>query len=124
IELIKYVQHKVFKKEIKRLNKQEPLPENSELRKHAVFIDEQGLIRLESRLSQSNDLNHDQVYPIFIPSASGLVWALIDDAHDRVGHMQVSGTMEAVRDQFFIPRLTSATEKVIRLCRTCRVLRG
>src|SRR5699024_2783280 len=82
------------------------------------------LIRLESRLSQSNDLNHDQVYPIFIPSASGLVWALIDDAHDRVGHMQVSGTMEAVRDQFFIPRLKSATEKVIRLCRTCRVLRG
>jgi len=47
LELIKYVQYKAFKKELKCIAKQMPVPEASELRKFAVFVDDEmnGLIQ-------------------------------------------------------------------------------
>ncbi|XP_033213286.1 uncharacterized protein LOC117170562 [Belonocnema kinseyi] len=65
------------------------------------FIDDDGLIRVGSRLKHS-DLLFNQKHPVLLPSNHHVSDLIIRDAHHRNFHGAVQSTLYAVRERFWI----------------------
>lgn len=124
ILLVKYLQRRHFGPEIEAFTKKEPIDRDSVLRSYDCFLDEDGILRLRTRLQSGANLTIDQVRPIILPEKCHIVELIIQFEHQRLGHPGSDRTIYAVRDQFFPLGLRRYVRKLISQCMMCKRLRG
>ncbi|KAH9390442.1 hypothetical protein TYRP_023020 [Tyrophagus putrescentiae] len=124
ILLIKYLQRQHFSAEIAALENKQQFDRSSVLRGRKCYLDEDGILRLYTRLLAGENLTLDQVKPIILPSKCHLVELFIQFEHQRLGHPGIERTMFAVRDQFFTLGARKYVHRLVSTCMLCKRLRG
>src|SRR5699024_10091310 len=94
ILMLKSIQHRHLSTEIVSIEKGAKLPPNSELRKLCCFVDDTGLLRLQSRLVGCISLNEDQIAPIILPSRCSITKAIAQNEHIRALHAGTDRSLE------------------------------
>ncbi|XP_064470080.1 uncharacterized protein LOC135384826 [Ornithodoros turicata] len=94
--VFKTVQSESFSKEIYCIEKKQDLPKNSPLRSLNPYIDEDGLLRIGGRLSNST-LDQNQRHPIIIPGRHHIGTLLTRHHHESVAHQGRHFTEGAIR---------------------------
>lgn len=122
--MIKYLQRIHFPTEIKDLIKGNSVDRDSALKSYNCFIDDDGILRLRTRLKAGANLTVDQVKPIILPAGCHITELIVQYEHIRLGHPGGDRTMFAVRDQFFVFGLRKYVRKLISQCIMCKKIRG
>ncbi|XP_055385902.1 uncharacterized protein LOC129614944 [Condylostylus longicornis] len=80
-----YIQHKHFLQEVTQLRKKKLIHANSRLTRLNPFLDQNGILRMGSRLRHA-DLNYDEKFPIILPDRSHFVRLLLEKIHRETLH--------------------------------------
>lgn len=120
-ELIREVQLEHFESEVSLLKNKKPIPAKSKLRKLNIAIDEDGLIRCVTRLSNSDTLPDETKTPILLPKRARLTALIILSAHDVSNHCYGAAfVLSQLRTKYWIIAGRQAVKKVLRTCKTCQ----
>ena len=128
---IKSIQHTYFndlfilaKKSFSRKNRSSfnniPAESKNMFFKMDIFLDkDMGLLRCKTR-TQNSLLDFATTNPILLPTESSFTALLIKDTHERLLHAGKSQTVAAIRAEFWVPRLTKLTSRLLGKCIACR----
>ena len=116
---IKLLQTENYAAEINDLHRDNRVQHNSNINSLNPFLDEEGIIRVGSRLRQS-DVEYDVKHPILIPPSSTFSKLLIRDTHFRLLHAGCSQIVAEIRQRYWIPKLRCTVKKIIHECIICR----
>ena len=121
--VIKSLQAKYFWQELHFLSgfKVEKIP--AYVKQFNLFVDQQGLIRCQSRLQNAN-ANAVESTPILIPTYCSYAELLIKESHEKVFHNGIAQTLCYLRSRYWIPRLRELIKKYLRRCSICKRLEG
>ncbi|KAH9410319.1 hypothetical protein TYRP_010078 [Tyrophagus putrescentiae] len=72
-----------FAEDITALKQQKPLPRQSRLANYNVNIDQDGLLRLATRLQNHAGLTKDEIYPMVLSNVCCITRLIIEHFHDR-----------------------------------------
>ncbi|KAL0895261.1 hypothetical protein ABMA27_011414 [Loxostege sticticalis] len=114
--VIRSVQRVHFAEDIKALNK-DKLP-SKKLQSLFVFIDEDGLLRIGGRLSNS-DLPFEAKYPLLLPKHDPVVDLLIDHFHIMNCHTGPGLLISILRQRFWILDARTVVRARVRKCNYC-----
>ncbi|XP_045773302.1 uncharacterized protein LOC123872805 [Maniola jurtina] len=114
--IIKDIQRVHFSDEITRL-KNKKLP-SKKLQRLAVFIDNDGILRIGGRLSKS-DLPYEAKHPALLPKHDHAVNLIIDHYHTRNCHTGPSLLMSLIRQRFWILDARTIIRSRVHKCNTC-----
>ncbi|KAH8347595.1 hypothetical protein KR059_011158, partial [Drosophila kikkawai] len=107
-----------YPEEYTRLLKNKVIPSKSSLSPLNPFIDNDGQIRVNSRLVNSN-LPYNENHPVLLPPNSALCTLFIKFVHQILLHAENRLMLRCIRQEFYIPRLTNKVKNCIRKCITC-----
>ena len=62
-----------------------------------LFIDENGIMKCQSRLCETENLSFNHCNPIYIPHEEHLVRLVIRKAHNHVCHSRTESTLNQLR---------------------------
>ena len=126
-ELVATAQLEALKKEIQEVHA-EPAKTNGGLkskvfrvgilRRKEVFVDEDGLLRLVTRLSNAEFLSWEEKNPIILPPKHPATELLIRDYHVRVNHHGSKSTLAEMLRKYHLPH--SAVRRIVFQCKPCR----
>ena len=88
-----------------------------------LFEDENGFIRLKGRLGNA-EINFDNKFPILLNEMSHVTKLFVIDAHKRVKHSGVNGTLNELRSRFWISSGRNVVKRCIRECIPCKRING
>lgn len=118
--IIKNLQETVFKNELKLLKGNHSLPMQSKLYKLDPILDQEGILRLGGRLSNSL-LDESVKHPIIFPRDHHLTRLLISHCHENVKHQGKGMTINYIRSSgFWICGIGHAVSSCIFKCVRCR----
>ena len=86
-----------------------------------IFYDEDNILRCKGRIDNAN-LPHSAKYPILLLKDSYITKLVVLEAHTRVAHCKLKGTLNCLRQTYWIPRARSFIKKILYECRLCRKL--
>ncbi|XP_055944124.1 uncharacterized protein LOC129975174 [Argiope bruennichi] len=116
---IKATQIKYFGAEIHQLLSKSVISKDSCVYNLSPELDENNLLQLKGRLQFfSGDMRAK--HPWLLPSNDKFVKLLILDAHFKMGHLGVEGTLTHLREQFWIIKGRQFVKKVLNDCLICR----
>ena len=122
--VIKTVQGESFTQELKNLKEKNCVPSGSPLRKLDCFIDEQGLLRVGGRLTNS-DLSFNERHPVILPKSSHVSRLVIAYFHEKIAHQGKGMTINEIRaNGYWIINMNSLVGQHISKCVTCRKIRS
>ncbi|XP_053686412.1 uncharacterized protein LOC128735954 [Sabethes cyaneus] len=98
------------------------LHKKNSLFKLSPFIDVQGVLRINSRLSECDFLHENNKYPIVLPRDHP-VTILVRDVHLRFHHQCHETGVNEVRKDYHIPRVRRVYDRVRRECQVCKLQR-
>lgn len=114
----------MYAEEIKCILAKRDLPSNSSLFKLNPIVDDNGLLRVGGRLTESNLLRHE-ANPLLIPGKHHIATLLIRHHHAAVKHQGRHLTEGAVRASgLWVVGAKRSISSIIHRCVTCRKLRG
>ncbi|XP_055585028.1 uncharacterized protein LOC129737888 [Uranotaenia lowii] len=121
--IFKQVQLEVYPQEMATLGKGSGgvLESSSPLRKYAPFLDEEGLLRENSRIRNYESVEFGMRFPIILPTKHRVTFLVVDSYHRRYNHANFVTVVNEVRQLYTIPGLRSLVKKICRECRTCRL---
>ncbi|XP_058828395.1 uncharacterized protein LOC131688239 [Topomyia yanbarensis] len=108
-------------------NKQHPevtpkqLDKCSALYKESPFLDDAGVIRMNSRIGAAPTTPFEAKYPIILPKDHRLTHLLVDSYHRRFMHINNDTVFNEIRQRFRIPQLRPVIKRVVKNCRRCMV---
>jgi hypothetical protein len=111
------VQSQCFAEEIQCLKAGKRVPVASVLYKYVPFLDEDGLIRIRSRI-RTSDADFDA--PVVLSGRSNEVRAWLKQLHNHNGHFGVPAMLAHVREHHWIFYLRSACRRTVACCVDCR----
>ena len=126
--IIKDVQYKHFALEIDQLTQSKVnLPnargqvdkKSKSLRPHNPFIDQDGILRVGSRILNAN-IDHETKFPIILPPKDDVTKAIIRETHIRNIHAGPKATLAATRQRFWINKGLQAVKSSINVCASCQ----
>ena len=120
VRIIKHVQQKHYKDDLKRLQLGQLVKKNSHLRKLNPQLDNTGLLVVGGRLAYSA-LTHRQKHPIIIPHKSQLAVLIVRDIHQRC-HLGREWIFSLLRRSFWITKARNVIYRVTADCITCKKL--
>ena len=102
-QLIRHAQMTEFTEEWKALTSRKPLPSNSKLLGLQPKLDDDGRMRSDGRLTQTEFLSYDVRFPIILPRRSWVTKLIIKDQHER-GNLATgtNHTLAALSSRFWI----------------------
>lgn len=115
IHWIRTAQSQHYHKEI-TLDGNRTVPPRSTLKKLSPFLNDNGVMRVGSRLKHAS-LSQDERHPLIVPLESRMAQLLVDSYHRREMHGGVQLILGLIRQRFWIPR-GRAVKKVIHRCVT------
>ena len=118
----KYIQNKHFSMKINSIQKNYKLPKISKLYKLNPFLDDAGLLRLGSRLSNS-DLDYQSKFPLILPSCN-LTELIVRKIHKDVGHLGRNMMQCIFHKDYHVIKCNSLIHKILNECITCKKYQG
>ena len=106
--ILKTVQQEIFGPE-----------EIKKLKSIAVFKDEEGLLRVKTKLTDRKD-DQDFICPILLPNGHKLVHCLIREVHLKMSHAGINILMSKLRQTFWILKARKTIRKIISSCLQCK----
>ncbi|XP_069122241.1 uncharacterized protein [Argopecten irradians] len=121
-----HVQRNHFSKEIKRLQAGNSLPRDSPILTLTPYLDEDGLLRVGGRLNKITESTAlVEPNPLIIPKGCHVGLLIVRHCHQKVQHQGRHLTEGAVRSSgYWIVGGKGLVSSCIRVCVTCRKLRG
>lgn len=119
VEIIKYVQKRVYSDAIKSIIRSENVKAPNYLRKLNPFIDNKGMLRVGGRISNST-YNYSIKHPIILPADSHVVELLVMNVHHSVGHLGRESILSALRRKFWIVKGNALARKIVSNCIICK----
>jgi len=114
--LVKLHQVQAFPEELAELKAGRAVSRSSKLVNLSPFLANDGLIRIRSRLCESEV----QANPIVLAPKGDLVVRIVQSYHDLQNHGGVSSTLAEVRSKFWILRGRQTVRKILNQCMRCR----
>ena len=121
LQLLKMIQKKYLGSELENLN-QGKKTRSSALAKLQPFTDQDGILRVGGRISNS-DLEDKLKHPIILPKKG--CERIIEWYHQNIQHLGQTSTVNELRSNgYWLLSVNSQVRKVIFKCTRCRFLRG
>ncbi|KAG5667367.1 hypothetical protein PVAND_015350 [Polypedilum vanderplanki] len=120
--IARHMQKEAFADEYKALVKGY-LVNNKEFLPLRVFIDSQGVLRINSRVALNPEIYPQRFLP-FLPRKHFLTEVLLFYYHQKYNHVGLETQVAEVRTRFWIPRLKSELTKIKTLCNYCGYMRA
>ena len=121
--ILKQEQKEHFSEEISHLSKQSPIPKGSKVRRLDLILDEHGLLRVGTRLTNTVN-NLIETNPFLIPSKGALARLIILRYHERCLHSGAIHTLAEIRKKYWITNGRQAVKSVIKKCIVCKRYEG
>lgn len=115
--IIRRIQREVYPIEYERLKKNKRIS-NPELLQLNVFLDRNGLIRINSRVNEPKE-NYAQKFAPLLPRKSQLAVTLLFDYHYKHNHVGIETQVADLRSRFWMPQARAALRKVQSMCNYC-----
>ncbi|XP_055845530.1 uncharacterized protein LOC129911690 [Episyrphus balteatus] len=115
---IHQTQKHFFPDEIHRLQSNKPVGKCSKLLKLHPFLDQNHLIRVGGRLSNSR-LTTDKKYPLVLPANSRLALLLCEDIHSSTLHAGPQTMLATLQSRYWVIRARQLVRKVYKSCIKC-----
>lgn len=122
LNIIKDAQRSSLSDEISLLEKGKPLPKSHYLYKHTPFLDDDGLMRITTRLSSLNsNYSRDKTNPIILPKNHRVTDLIILKYHASNNHIHHKTTVVRLLQRFFISHVNWKVKKVVKeQCMFCK----
>lgn len=114
--MIKHVQQTIFSREIKQVESN--LPCLKPFRKLALFLDQEGVLRVGGRLRHSQE-SFEMKHPILLPQDHQLTLLLIQQYHNKYLHPGATTLHSLLVQQFWILSAKRAINRCISRCHRC-----
>ena len=118
--LFRSVQNSVYASEIATLRSGDLISKKSHLYKLSPFLDNDGLLRVRTRLDFA-DLEYEEKYPIIIPKGQ-LAEQIVVFQHVLLKHAGVNLLISSLRSAYWIIGLRRLAKRVKRFCFQCQRL--
>ncbi|XP_003737408.1 uncharacterized protein LOC100908479 [Galendromus occidentalis] len=122
--IIAWCQHQHCRAEIDATRAGERPQTTSKLAAFKLFLDEDGLLRAETRLTEGPFFTHDERNPVVIPGESRFAKLLIMDSHRVNAHFGVNTILNHLRRRFWVTRARQIIKGILHRCVTCRRRQG
>ncbi|XP_055622012.1 uncharacterized protein LOC129765623 [Toxorhynchites rutilus septentrionalis] len=116
-----YSEEMVILTKAKSIKNQQILPRKSSLYKLSPFLDDNGVMRVHSRIDVCEFVGKKSAFPIVLPRDHRLTQLILLERHERYHHQNHETYINEVRKQYYIPRLRVQCEKVRRKCQQCKI---
>ena len=118
--LIMMLQSNSFQTEIDALRKDKPIASNSDLIGLRPFIDDDGLLRANTRLTHADYLSYSVKHPIILPRRAWVTKLMVRSYHEQDGHdMGTNHTLSVLSERFWIMKAREEIREVERECNLC-----
>ena len=122
--LVKQLQDYAFHDAIAHLKTDRHLPGHDKLASLSPWLDNQGVMRVGSRLKRS-DFPFEEIYPILLPPKHPITTAILAFYHRETFHQgRTITTASLTRSGFRILNSKSVIASFLRSCQICKKLRG
>ena len=119
VKVIEACQQEAFPEEYKALVYKRALPHNSNLLVLNPRLDEDGLMRSNSRLANVENLSFDAGYPIILPRY--VTRLIVKHAHEKGSHVSgTNGTLAELSKRFWIVSAPEAIREWEQSCMNCK----
>lgn len=122
--LIRCTQRELLPDEVAATRNDEKPPASSKLSSFKSFLDENSILRVQTRLTESSTFTYEESNPIVIPGESRMAVLLILQTHRINAHFGVSTVLNRIRRRFWITRARQTIKTLLRKCVTCRRRHG
>ncbi|XP_055585344.1 uncharacterized protein LOC129738178 [Uranotaenia lowii] len=128
-EIIKQVQWESYPDEMTLLRSSKNCGEgstiqvdsNSQLYQLIPFLDDQGVMRENSRVKSSKTVAYNVRYPVILPRKHRVTELLVDWFHRRFHHANFETVVNEIRQLYSISKLRQVVKKVCNDCQMCKV---
>ncbi|XP_071944925.1 uncharacterized protein [Antedon mediterranea] len=111
-EIIRYLQSETSKQ-----------PMGNDTSKLDPFKDEKGIIRVGGRIAGAS-IPLEAKHPILLPKTSIVAGIIINDIHQRMGHVGRNAILARFREKYWVTRALKLTKSIFSRCVTCRRYNG
>lgn len=118
--IIRKMQREACTKDYKALLKGQ-FASNTELLQLHVFLDDQKVMRIDSRVNLKRE-KYPQRFAPFVPRKHMLTTILLYYYHEAYAHIHLESQVAAVRASFWIPNLRTALNAIRSNCNHCRAV--
>ncbi len=120
--LLLVAQQETYSKEIGEIRTRTTV--KGDLKRFLPFIDEDGVMRSRSRLTEGTQLSYEMRHPAILSPASGITRLIIQEQHYKIKHpVGLNAMMARLQSSYAIPGLSRYSERLIRHCLTCAGIR-
>ncbi|XP_047992014.1 uncharacterized protein LOC125230827 isoform X2 [Leguminivora glycinivorella] len=119
IAILRQTQTDLFGEEFALLRESKPLPKSSKLYPLCPVIDEDGLLRLDSRIKHMKNVDYATTSPIILDGRHPVVRLLIRHYHVQAAHAFNELVINELKQRFWILRCRSEVRMVARRCAYC-----
>ena len=123
IWLIQKAQWEGFPSEMQRLFAKKSI-ETGPLAHLNCFLDENGLVRADSRLRYHNEYELNMRHPIVLPRKHKITELIVDHYHTSLYHIGHETLLSVVRHKYWIPQIRQAIKTCRDKCQYCKVNRA
>lgn len=117
-KIIRAVQLEKWAEDINHLNRKIPLPNKSKLHGLNPYLDEEGIMRVGSRILNA-ELPTSMTSPILLPKDHPVTTKIIKHVHIGTLHAGTQLTLAKIRECYWIPQGRSSVSNVLRKCLRC-----
>ena len=109
--IFRLLQQEQFTEEMKSLRAEREIPKNSKILQFSPFIDQQGLIRAQSRIGKSH-LNFETKHPIMLHWKHHVVELFLQNEHKNNQHEGTEHVRNIVQQKFWILGIQNALRSI------------
>ncbi|XP_055623075.1 uncharacterized protein LOC129766532 [Toxorhynchites rutilus septentrionalis] len=118
--LFRLAQHEGFPNEVANLETTKSLPKTSPLYQLNPQLDEQGVIRMRTRIGACQFATEAAKKPIILPRDHHITTLIMKHYHHRYHHCNHETVINELRQRFHIPRIRVGFAKARRNCQRCK----
>lgn len=118
------IQRDSFEEERRHIERGKTVKSDSRLSRLSLIIDEEGIIRLRSRIAATENITAAQREPAVIDGRHPWTRLYIAWVHQRLHHGGFETTANEVRQHYWVVQLRNAVRSVVKKCQQCRVMKA
>ncbi|XP_055642660.1 uncharacterized protein LOC129779285 [Toxorhynchites rutilus septentrionalis] len=132
ILLWKLIQSEVYPDELTILTKNKTVPicerlileKSSPLRMLTPMLDDEGVLRVDSRISAAQGVAEDVKFPVILPRKHHVTNLIVDNFHRKLLHGNSETVVNEIRQQFYIAHLRTVVRDIEKRCQRCKVMKA
>ncbi|XP_065178343.1 uncharacterized protein LOC135808982 [Sycon ciliatum] len=114
------VQAECFAEEVALLSDGQPVSTSSRLRQLAPAIDEDGILRVQGRLTHATEMAYSAKHPAILCPKHRYTQLLVHEYHLRSGHHGHERTLNELRQQYWVTTGRAAVKRAWSECQYCK----